>query len=94
MIIFFFFLLIFLSCGISANHKKRVLSYGILGAIILRFIFVILGIAVINRFKWVLYIFGILLIISGIKIMFNKEMNYTSVAEKTIANSKIVALLQ
>ena len=84
----FLFLLIFSSFEISANHQKRVLSYGIFGAIILRFIFVILGIAVINRFKWILYIFGILLIISGIKIMINKE------EDVSFENSKLIKLLK
>lgn len=84
----FLFLLIFSSFGISAKHQKRVLSYGIFGAIILRFIFVILGIAVINRFKWVLYVFGILLIISGIKIMFNKE------DDVSFENSKLIKFLK
>lgn len=46
----FLFLLIFSSFRISANYQKRVLSYGIFGAIILRFIFVILGIAVMISF--------------------------------------------
>ncbi|WP_051560534.1 TerC/Alx family metal homeostasis membrane protein [Clostridium beijerinckii] len=84
----FLFLLIFSSFGISPNHQKRVLSYGIFGAIILRFIFVILGIAVINTFKWILYLFGILLIISGIKIMINKE------DDVSFENSKLIKLLK
>lgn len=84
----FLFLLIFSSFGISANHQKRVLSYGIFGAIILRFIFVLLGIAVINKFTWILYIFGVLLIISGIKIMFNKE------DDVSFENSKLIRILK
>lgn len=84
----FLFLLIFSSFGISAQYQKRVLSYGIFGAIILRFIFVILGIAIINTFKWVLYVFGILLIISGIKIMINKE------EDVSFENSKLIKLLK
>lgn len=84
----FLFLLIFSNFGISAKHQKRVLSYGIFGAIILRLIFVLLGIAVVSRFKWVLYIFGILLIISGIKIMINKEDNVS------FENSKLIKLLK
>ncbi|WP_238919079.1 TerC/Alx family metal homeostasis membrane protein [Clostridium sp. YIM B02555] len=84
----FLFLLIFSSFGISATYQKRVLSYGIFGAIILRFIFVILGIAIINTFKWVLYVFGVLLIISGIKIMINKE------EDVSFENSKLIKLLK
>ncbi|AGF57653.1 tellurite resistance protein TerC [Clostridium saccharoperbutylacetonicum] len=84
----FLFLLIFSSFGISSKYQKRVLSYGIFGAIILRFIFVILGIAIINTFKWVLYVFGVLLIISGIKIMINKE------EDVSFENSKLIKLLK
>jgi len=84
----FLFLLIFSSFGIEAKHQKRILTYGIIGAIILRFIFVILGIAVINRFKWILYVFGLLLIISGIKIMINKE------DDVSFENSKLIKLLK
>ena len=67
----FLFLIIFKSFGIEARFQRRILNYGIIGAIILRFIFIILGVSIINRFHWMLYIFGITLIISGIK-MFNK----------------------
>lgn len=84
----FLFLLIFSSFKISAQYQKRVLSYGIFGAIILRFIFVLLGIAIINAFKWVLYLFGILLIISGIKMMINKE------DDVSFENSKLIKLLK
>lgn len=84
----FLFLLIFSSFGITAKHQKRILTYGIFGAIILRFIFVLLGIAIINAFKWIIYIFGILLIISGIKMMINKE------DDVSFENSKLIKLLK
>jgi len=84
----FLFLLIFSSFEISAKHQKRVLTYGIFGAIILRLIFIVLGIAVINTFQWVLYVFGILLIISGIKIMINKE------DDVSFENNKLIKLLK
>lgn len=84
----FLFLLIFSSFGISANYQKRVLNYGIIGAIILRFIFVILGIAVVNSFKWILYVFGIVLIISGLKIIFSKEK------EVSFEDNKLIKLLK
>lgn len=84
----FLFLLIFSSFGINAEYQKRVLNYGIIGAIILRLIFIILGITIINTFKWVLYVFGIILIISGIKIMINKENDIS------YENSKLIILLK
>lgn len=69
----FLFLLIFQSFGIPPIYQKRVLTYGIAGAIVMRFIFIILGVAIINKFHWVLYIFGILLLISGFKMMSKGE---------------------
>lgn len=69
----FLFLLIFESYKIPGKYQRRVLNYGIMGAIILRFIFVMLGITIVNQFHWVLYIFGIVLIISGIKMVVKNE---------------------
>ncbi|MDS0527991.1 TerC/Alx family metal homeostasis membrane protein [Clostridium sp. SHJSY1] len=84
----FLFLMIFSSFAINAKYQKRVLTYGIFGAIILRFIFVILGIAVINQFKWLLNLFGILLIVSGFKIVLGKE------DDVSFENSKLIKLLK
>lgn len=69
----FLFLIIFTSFGIPVDYQKRVLTFGIFGAVILRFIFIFLGVAIINRFHWLLYIFGLFLFLSGIKILGNSE---------------------
>jgi tellurite resistance protein TerC len=69
----FLFILVFGSFGISVKHQRRVLNYGIIGALILRFLFVILGVAVVTKFTWILYVFGIILIVSGFKMMGNHE---------------------
>lgn len=69
----FLFLLIFGSFGIPAQYQRRVLNYGIIGAIVLRLIFVVLGVSIVNRFHWILYIFGFILILSGIKMMLKNE---------------------
>ncbi|HBE76172.1 MAG TPA: tellurium resistance protein TerC [Firmicutes bacterium] len=68
----FLFLLIFSSFKIPASFQRRILNYGIIGAVILRLIFIVVGVAAVRRFHWILYIFGVLLIYSGIK-MFVKE---------------------
>jgi len=68
----FVFLMIFMSFNIDEHAQHRVLKYGIIGAVVLRFIFVFFGVSVVNKFEWVLYLFGILLIFSGTK-MFGKE---------------------
>jgi tellurite resistance protein TerC len=64
----FVFILIFSYFGIAEKHFNRVLLFGILIAIILRVIFITVGIAVVQRFFWVLYIFGGFLIYTGIKM--------------------------
>lgn len=69
----FVFLLIFEGFAINPQHQKRILSYGILGAIVLRLIFIILGVAIVTKFHWILYVFGIILIVSGIKMFLKKE---------------------
>lgn len=69
----FLFLLIFGSFGIASHYQRRVLNFGIFGAVILRLIFVVLGVAIVSRFHWVLYVFGAVLIISGIKMLFKND---------------------
>lgn len=69
----FLFLVIFSSFGIPIMYQHRVLTYGIFGAMILRFIFIFLGIAVVNKFHWLLYIFGIILVVSSIKLFRNQN---------------------
>jgi tellurite resistance protein TerC len=64
----FVFILIFAYFGIDDKHSNRVLLLGILIAIILRVIFITVGIAMIQRFYWLLYIFGGFLIYTGIKM--------------------------
>lgn len=83
----FLFIIVFTSFGIKPEYQRRVLNYGIAGAIILRLIFVVLGITIVNMFEWVLYVFGVILIISGIKMMFKHDEN------ENFKESKIIKLL-
>jgi tellurite resistance protein TerC len=69
----FVFILIFSSFGIKKEYYGRVLLLGILMAIIFRIIFITVGIALVNNFTWVLYIFGAFLIYTGIKMFFVQE---------------------
>ncbi len=71
----FLFLLIFSSFGIPVEYQRRVLNFGIIGAIVLRLIFIVLGVTLVNQFHWILYIFGLILILSGLKIFFKGEDN-------------------
>lgn len=69
----FVFILIFSSLGIPRIYQHRVLFYGILGALILRAAMIIGGAALIERFHWVMYVFGAFLIYAGAKIFFEKD---------------------
>lgn len=69
----FVFILIFNSFGVRPKHFKKVLVWGILGSIFLRFIFIFLGAALIQQFDWILYIFGGFLAYTGIKILFTED---------------------
>ena len=71
----FVIILIFISFGINRRYYKRVLLWGILGAIIMRFIFIFLSAALIQKFYWILYIFGGFLIITGIKMFISRNKN-------------------
>ena len=65
----FVFLVIFSSFSVPANLHHRVLFWGILGAMVLRGVFILLGAALLQTFHWVLYIFGALLIYSGVRFL-------------------------
>ena len=69
----FVFITIFMGFGIRDKAQHRVLGYGIMGAIILRFIFIFFGLKLVSSFEWLLYIFGVILIFNGIKMMRGKE---------------------
>lgn len=63
----FVFLLIFNYFAVPEEYQHRVLFWGILGALIMRGLFIGAGVGLISRFHWVLYFFGALLIFSGIR---------------------------
>jgi tellurite resistance protein TerC len=64
----FIFLLIFRYFRVAPEHQHKVLFWGIVGALVMRGIFIIVGIGLIQRFHWITYIFGVLLVYSGIKL--------------------------
>ncbi|KAA6440688.1 TerC/Alx family metal homeostasis membrane protein [Dyadobacter flavalbus] len=66
----FVIILIFSSFGVRPIYYKKVLFWGVLGAIIMRFVFIFLGSALMQRFEWIIYIFGLLLVYQGGKIFF------------------------
>src|SRR3989442_13285556 len=68
----FVFLLIFRYFQVPTVHQHKVLFWGILGALIMRAVFILAGVGLIRQFHWIIYVFGALLVYSGIKL-FRKE---------------------
>jgi tellurite resistance protein TerC len=68
----FVFLIIFSYFRVPAAAKDRVLFLGILGSILLRGLFILVGTALIHRFHFVLYVFGAFLVFTGLKLLFQK----------------------
>jgi len=64
----FIFLLIFRYFQVAPAHQHKVLFWGIVGALVMRAVFIVVGIGLIRRFHWITYIFGAFLVYSGIKL--------------------------
>ncbi len=69
----FVFIVIFSYFGVPREYESRILMWGILGALVMRALFVLAGSALVSRFHWVLYVFGAILILTGIKLLVKKE---------------------
>jgi tellurite resistance protein TerC len=69
----FVFILIFNYFGVPAEAQPKVLKWGILGAIVMRFIMILLGALLLARFEWIIYVFGGILVLTGIKMLFQGE---------------------
>jgi len=68
----FVFLVIFSYFKVPAIYQHKILSWGIFGAIILRLAMILAGVALINAFHWIIYFFGGLLVLTGVKLAFQK----------------------
>jgi tellurite resistance protein TerC len=69
----FVFILIFSYFAVKDQYQHKILFWGILGALIMRAIFIFTGVALINRFHWIVIIFGGFLVFTGIRMLFQKE---------------------
>ena len=69
----FVFILIFGFFNIDPKFQHKILFWGIIGAIVMRAVFIFAGVALIQQFVWVMYIFGAILIYSGLNLLFEKK---------------------
>lgn len=84
----FVFYIVFHHFRIPARLQQRVLSYGIWGAIIMRLLLILLGVWIVKQFHWMLYLMGLVLFFTGIKIMFVEEK------EKDLAETWIIKAIK
>jgi tellurite resistance protein TerC len=69
----FVFILIFSFFAVKPQYQHKILFWGIIGALVMRGIFIFAGVALINRFHWIVIIFGGFLVFTGIRMLFTKE---------------------
>lgn len=69
----FVFILIFSSFAVEGRYQHKVLFWGIVGALLMRGVFIFTGVALINKFHWIVLIFGAFLVFTGIKMLIHKE---------------------
>jgi len=69
----FVFIMVFTYFNIDTKYQHKILFWGILGALVMRAIFIFAGVALISMFHWIIYVFGGFLIFTGIKMLFHKD---------------------
>jgi tellurite resistance protein TerC len=72
----FVFALVFTYFKTPAIHQHKILFWGIIGALVMRAIFIFAGIAILEKFHWTIYIFGSLLVFTGVKMLVKKKENF------------------
>lgn len=72
----FIFIMIFNYFAVPHEYQRRVLLYGVMGAIIMRLGIILLGVFLVEKFHWILYIFGLILIATGIKMFIFSEQKF------------------
>lgn len=69
----FVFLLVFSYFKVPAKYQHKVLFWGIFGALVMRLIFIFVGVALLEQFDWIIYVFGAFLVFTGIKLAMEKD---------------------
>jgi tellurite resistance protein TerC len=72
----FVIVLIFQYFAVPRQYQHRVLFWGILGALIMRGVFILLGAALLARFEWIIYVFGALLVVTGIRMAVKQDEEF------------------
>jgi tellurite resistance protein TerC len=81
----FVFLLMFRSFGLGVEAQRKALLLGILGAIIMRGVFILAGIALLQRFEWIQYVFGAVLLVAALRLLRGKKAGAAPAPAERIA---------
>jgi tellurite resistance protein TerC len=80
----FVMVVIFNYFAVPATAQHRVLFYGILGALVMRGLFIGLGALLLSRFEWILYVFGAMLLFTGIRMLFKQDEEFEGEQNKVV----------
>lgn len=69
----FVIIVIFSTFRVQESYYKQILFWGVLGAVVMRFLFIFLGAGLLARFHWIMYVFGGILLYTGIKMLFSSD---------------------
>jgi tellurite resistance protein TerC len=84
----FVFIMVFKQFHIPAAYQQRVFSYGIWGAVIMRLSVILIGIAMVQKFHWLLYVMGVFLLLTGMKLLLLQD------EEKDLTESFVIRILK
>jgi tellurite resistance protein TerC len=80
----FIFLLLFTYFGVERNAQRRALNYGVLGVLVLRGVLIFAGIALVQQFEWVMYLFGAVVIYTGFIMAFGGDKEFDAEKSRTV----------
>jgi tellurite resistance protein TerC len=80
----FLFALIFAGMGVAAEHQHRVLFWGVLGALVMRGLFIVAGVQLVRHFHAVLYFFGAFLLFMGVRLIFHRPQKFDPSSSRLI----------
>ena len=80
----FVFIMIFSYFKVKNLYQHRILFWGILGALVMRGVFIFAGVELVDSFHWIIYIFGAFLVFTGVKMVFEREEEDINLEEKTV----------
>ncbi len=81
----FVFLIIFRYFAVPRKYQHEVLFWGVVGALVMRGVFILVGIKLLNAFEWIIYVFGAILIYSGVKLFRQQDERHRSRTESRFA---------